>query len=441
MVVEQHAPDGSVDRAIDFTDRGLDHVLRVALGVEVDQTALVAQADIGLRRDLFGVEREHHLLRRGEGAAFALRALHRTARIIDALAQQVLAEAPLFSLELVRERFERAVVDAAQHAPPAAVVEQRVHGLLEHSLLVADDDFRSLQFDQLRKPVVAVDDAAVEVVQIRSGEASAVERDERAQFGRDDPGRDPGHPARLVARFAERVHDLEPLREFELLLLARLVLHLVSQFFGQVIDVDLLEQSFDGFRPHLADLVGELAGELLLELPVALVGDHLALFERKAQAVDVLLVRDDDVILEVENLLEFAQGDVEQVADAARQTFEEPDVRAGAGQLDVAQPLAADFRLCDLDAAFVADHAAVLHAFVFSAQALPVGYRAEDARAEQAVALGFECAVVDRFRFRDVAVRPRTNLLGRSEADANRFEIRCKRLLSCISNHFTYSPL
>src|SRR6266540_3703597 len=212
-------------------------------------------------------------------------------------------------------------------------------------------------------------------------------------------------------------------------------------FFCWVIDVDLLEQSFDGFRPHLADLVGELAGELLLELPVALVGDHLALFERKAQAVDVLLVRDDDVILEVENLLEFAQGDVEQVADAARQTFEEPDVRAGAGQLDVAQPLAADFRLCDLDAAFVADHAAVLHAFVFSAQALPVGYRAEDARAEQAVALGFECAVVDRFRFSDVAVRPRTNLLGRSEADANRFEIRCKRLLSCISNHFTYSPL
>src|SRR5215813_1413843 len=575
MVVEQHAPDGRVDGAIDFTDRGLDHVLCIALGVEIDQTALVAQADLGLRRDLFGVEREHHLFRRGEGAAFALRALqraghvvttehdvlrrhgdglprgrredvvrrehqdlrldlrfgrerdvdrhlvaveigvegradervnldrlafdqhrlegldaqaverrraveqdrvildhfledvpdhivvalyhlfglldrrgvpfgfepvvderleqlqrhllrqaalvqlqlradddHRTARIIDALTEQVLSEAPLLAFERVRERFERTVVDAAQHTPTAAVVEQRVHGLLEHSLLVSDDDFGRLQLDQLREPVVAVDDAAVEVVQIRSGEASAVERDERAQLGRDDRDHVQDHPFRLVARLAERVDDFEPLREFELLLLARLVLHLVPELFGQVFDVDLLEQGLDGLRPHLADLVGEFPGEFLLELPVALVGDHLALFERKAQTVDILLVRDDDVVLEVENLLKFAQGDVEQVSDAAGQPFEEPDVRAGAGQFDVAQPLAADFRLCDLDAAFVADHAAVLHAFVFSAQALPVGYRAEDARAEQAVALGFECAVVDRFRFRDVSVRPRTNLLG-----------------------------
>src|SRR5262249_39391459 len=142
-----------------------------------------------------------------------------------------------------------------------------------------------------------------------------------------------------------------------------------------------------------------------------------------------------------ENLLKFAQGDVEKVSDAAGQPFEKPYVRAGAGQLDVAKTFAADFRLCDLDAAFVADHAPMLHAFVFSAQAFPIRHRTEDARAEQAVTLRFERAVVDRFRFRDVAVRPRTNLLWRSEADANRFEIRCKRLLSCISNHFTYSLL
>src|SRR5262245_65517998 len=80
----------------------------------------------------------------------------------------------------------------------------------------------------------------------------------------------------------------------------------------------------------------------------------------------------------------------------------------------------------------------MLHAFVFSAQAFPIGHRAEYARAEQPVALGFECAVVDSFRFRDMAVRPRTNLLGRSEADANRFEIRCKCFLVCIYNYFAY---
>ena len=50
----------------------------------------------------------------------------------------------------------------------------------------------------------------------------------------------------------------------------------------------------------------------------------------------------------------------------------------GAGQLDVAQPLAADLGLRHFDAALVADHAAVLHALVLAAEALPVGDRAED---------------------------------------------------------------
>ena len=84
MVVEHHAPDGRVDRAVDLADRGLDHVLRVALGVEVDQTAFVPQADLGLCGDLLGVEREHHLIRRGERAALALRALHRAGHVVTA---------------------------------------------------------------------------------------------------------------------------------------------------------------------------------------------------------------------------------------------------------------------------------------------------------------------------------------------------------------------
>ena len=44
----------------------------------------------------------------------------------------------------------------------------------------------------------------------------------------------------------------------------------------------------------------------------------------------------------------------------------------GDGQFDVAQALAAHSRQRDFDAALVADHAAVLHALVLAAQALPV---------------------------------------------------------------------
>src|SRR5947209_20067098 len=88
--------------------------------------------------------------------------------------------------------------------------------------------------------------------------------------------------------------------------------------------------------------------------------------------------------------------------------------------------LAADVGLRDIDTAVVAYAAAVLHALVLAAQALPVGDRSEDLRAEQPVAFRLERAVVNRLRLGDLAVRPRHDLFGRSEADANRVEIACE---------------
>ncbi len=64
-----------------------------------------------------------------------------------------------------------------------------------------------------------------------------------------------------------------------------------------------------------------------------------------------------------------------------------------------------------LDRALLADDALVLHALVLAAQALVVLDRPEDARAEQAVALGLEGAVVDGLRLFDLAVGPGQNLL------------------------------
>ena len=78
----------------------------------------------------------------------------------------------------------------------------------------------------------------------------------------------------------------------------------------------------------------------------------------------------------------------------------------------------------DFDAALVADDAAVLHALVLAAQALPVGDGSEDAGAEQAIAFGLERAVVDRLRLGDLTVRPRANLLGRRELDLDRVKVR-----------------
>ena len=155
----------------------LHHFLRL-----LDGRALpgLLQAVIDERLEQF----ERHLLRQSALVQLQLRADHdhRTARIVDALAQQILAEAALLALQRVRKRLERTVVGAAQHAATAAGVEQRVHRFLQHALLVTHNHFRRVQVHQLLQPVVAVDDAAIEVIQIGGRKPTAIERHQRAQL-------------------------------------------------------------------------------------------------------------------------------------------------------------------------------------------------------------------------------------------------------------------
>ena len=90
----------------------------------------------------------------------------RTARVVDPLAEQVLAEPALLALQHVRERLERPVARSRHRAAAPAVVEQGVDRLLQHALLVVDDDLGRAQVEQPLQPVVPVDDPAVEVVEV-----------------------------------------------------------------------------------------------------------------------------------------------------------------------------------------------------------------------------------------------------------------------------------
>ena len=98
-------------------------------------------------------------------------------------------------------------------------------------------------------------------------------------------------------------------------------------------------------------------------------------------------------------------------------------MRARRSEFDVTQALAAHLGESHFHTALVADHAAVLHALVLAAQTFPVGDRAKDAGAEQAVTLGLEGAVVDGLRLGDFTVRPAADLLRRGQADADRVKI------------------
>src|SRR6185312_15260397 len=116
--------------------------------------------------------------------------------------------------------------------------------------------------------------------------------------------------------------------------------------------------------------------------------------------------------------------DIEEVSDARRQSLKEPNVRARAGELDMAQTFAANAREGDFDAALIADHAAMLHALVLTAQTLPIRNGPENTGAEQPVAFRLEGPVVDGFGLGDLAVRPAPDLFRGGQRDTNRIEIR-----------------
>src|SRR3984893_14774262 len=337
------------------------------------------------------------------------------AGVVHALAEKVLAEAALLTLQGVGERLERAIVGAAQNSSAAPVVKQSVNGFLKHALFVAHDDVRSVQLHQFFQAVVAVDHAPIKIVQIRRREAAAIERHQRTQLRRQDRKHIQNHPLGLVAALAERFKNLQAFGILDALLQARIRLHLFAHLFGKFFDFDALQKFLDGFRAHLR---AELPREILLQFAIFFLGEHLAFLDAR----NIARV-DDHVAFKIKNALEVAHGNVQQVADARRQALEEPDVRAGRRQLDVAKAFTADFAERYFYAALVADDSAVLHALVFPAETFPVSDGTKNLGAEQAVAFRFESTVVDGLRLGYFAVGPRADLFRTGQANPDGIKI------------------
>src|SRR5215831_17074803 len=258
-----------------------------------------------------------------------------TAGVVHALAEKVLAEATLLALERVAKGFQWAVVRTAQHAATAAIVKERINRFLQHALFVAHDDIGSVQLHELFQAVVPVDDAAIEIVEVGGGEPAAIQRHQWAQLRRKHGNHVENHPLGLVAALAEGLEHLQALGVFDALLKRRVSLHFVAELIGKLVHFDAAEQFLDGFRAHLG---GELAGIFFLEFAVLFLGQNFTL----AKDRDFTSIHDDER-LEVQNALEVAHGNIQQVADATGQALEEPHMEARRSQLDVAEALAADF--------------------------------------------------------------------------------------------------
>ena len=224
------------------------HPLDDALGaLDVVREALLDE----LAHDERLEQLERHLLGKAALVQLQLRADHdhRAAGVVDALAEQVLAEAPLLALEHVRQALEPMVAGSRDGPPAAAVVDQRVARLLQHPLLVADDDLGRLQVEEAAEPVVAVDHAPVQVVQVAGCEAAAVELHHRAQVGRDDRQGREDHPLGPGAALAEGLDQAQALDRL-LATLAGGLAHLDVQPLGQLVQVELLDDLLDRLGAH-----------------------------------------------------------------------------------------------------------------------------------------------------------------------------------------------
>src|SRR5439155_1661461 len=254
--------DDFLERVPHFVGLQLDHLLG---RLDRADQALLLEAVVDERLE----QLEGHLLRQTALMQLQLGADHddRAAGVVDALAEEVLAEAALLTLEGVGERLQRTIVRALQHAAAAAVVEERVDRFLQHALLVAHDDVGRAELEQLLEAVVAIDDAAIEIVEIRRREAAAVQRNERSQLRRNDRNDVEDHPLRTMTRLAERIDDFEPLRSFEFLDLRSLGAHDDAQLVAELLNRHLLEQFFDRFGAHLGDEhIAELRAKLAISL-------------------------------------------------------------------------------------------------------------------------------------------------------------------------------
>ena len=202
----------------------------------------------------------------------------------------------------------------------------------------------------------------------------------------------------------EGLDDLQPLGEALGLELALRLRDLDLEVLSDLLQVHALQNLADRLR---ADHRGEAVLAVFVDRAQKIVlVQKLTILERREARVE------HDVGFEIEDALEVLQRHVEQKPDARGQRLQEPDVRDGRGERDVAHALAAHARQRHLDAALLADDALVLHPLIFAAQALVVLDRPEDAGAEQAVTLGLERAVVDRLWLLDLAERPRQIFSG-----------------------------
>ena len=165
---------------------------------------------------------------------------------------------------------------------------------LQHALLVAHDDVGRAQLDQALQAVVAVDDAAIEIVEVRGREAAAVERHQRAQFGRDHRHHVEDHPFRRAPDSMKLSTSFRRLTSF-----LRLASEVVSRSSSRRLrPAPRRGRCLTAWRWIASAPMSALEGVVavfVLRVEILLFGQQLAVLERRQAGLG------DHVVLEIED--------------------------------------------------------------------------------------------------------------------------------------------
>ena len=193
---------------------------------------------------------------------------YRASGVIDTLTEQVLAETSLFAAEHVGQRLQFVVAADGNSPSTPAVVHERIDSFLEHAFLVADNNFRRADIYQVAQPVVAVDDPAVQVIEVAGGEPTTVQLDHRTQVGRQDGQHRKNHPLGAVAAVAKGFDDPQLLAGLFPALSGRR-LRFLQKLVADIIEFD----TFNNLKNRLGTHAGlEYAAEILLKVVILVLG-------------------------------------------------------------------------------------------------------------------------------------------------------------------------
>ena len=308
------------------------------------------------------------------------------------------------------------------------VVHKRVHCFLQNALLIAENDFRRHDVAQFYEAVVAVDDPAVEIVHIRCRMAAGLQGHHGPKRRRRDGDSGQKHP--LGANACERHGANQRKSLSELLALRstgffkrRLQLHRKLLHIGSLknlvdrfrTDTRFKERAVFHRKAVILYLIQNDAGAYLLN--IRLRGRH-----QGAQFIARFVVRNglelrlvfalkfahgasalflihfgDDVAGKIDHFLRVGGGHAENQGDSRGNAPQEPNVRNGSRQFDVAHALAAHDGARYFDTALFADNSPETRPFIFPAVTFKIPLRTENPFIKKTVLLRPLGAVVDGF--------------------------------------------